>query len=448
MNRQELRGEVMRRLGKRTLVWAGIRGDDVESLADLDQLRAAYSIIAGYRKRAGIDGIALEDATGRRVDLEVWDIDDHRQDQAVVNFRRSLLRTLGVASAMVPYRPSRFLSAIWFARRDRCLHLGLFGAHQFAFEHKPWVETAVDALGVPIIPWVYVADEEQLQTTELLDRGPVVLRRSRTSGGEGIYRVETAADLERLWPESEEAFVSVAPFMDDTTPINVGGTVWLDGVTVHYPSVQLIGIENCVTRPFGYCGNDFFAVQRLNDSVIDAIEAYTTKIGAWLRNHGYLGTFGVDYMLERDGTLRFTEVNPRFQGSTAASGRVAVDSDQACLPLEHLAAHLGVLMPTQAPLSVRVREMAPVSQIIVHWTGNKSANVDPKPLTDFVIERDGFADIVARPDLSVDPGAAAVRLTVPECVTRSGFEIVEPYGAAIQEWQQSMQVRKYAGKRM
>jgi hypothetical protein len=232
-------------------VWAGIRGDDVEPLTDLPQLDASFSIIGAYARRSSIDALAFEDLSGERVDLETWDIDDNLRSPEAIEFRRGLLRALGRPSALVPYRPSRFLSAICFARRDRCLNLGLFGAYQFAFEHKPWVETTLAAIGVPVIPWIYVADEDQLRTKEFLEHGSLVLRRSRTSGGEGFVVVEDPSTLSDLWPHAEEGFVSVAPYIVGAMPVNVGATVWRDGVTVHYPSVQLIGVPGCVTRPFG-----------------------------------------------------------------------------------------------------------------------------------------------------------------------------------------------------
>lgn len=437
MNRAEIRSAVCDLLGNRILVWAGIRGEDVESIADLPQLSASYSIIGAYGRRATIKGVALEDVMGRRVDLEIWDIDNFRHDEAVVDFRRSLLRTLSQPSALLPYRPSRFLSAIWFARRDRCLHLGLFGAHQFAFEHKPWVETAVAALGVPTIPWVYVADEDQLMTVDALDQGPVMLRRSRTSGGEGIVKVSSAAELQKLWPESEEAFVCVSPFLQDVLPINVGGTVWRDGVTVGYPSVQLIGVPECVTRPFGYCGNDFGLAKEFDRKVLDDIETYSTKIGNWLRTQGYIGTFGVDYLLDDSGILRFTEINPRFQGSTVASGRLAVQAGIACQLLEHLAATLGVACPSEPPLRTRVRDMPALAQLIVHWTGRSPAMIDPEPLHRMVSSVGGHADVSTRPTLLTDRGAAVARLTCRGPLTSNGFDLLEPFASAVGKWRQS-----------
>ena len=249
MNRAVLLRQVSAKLGNRRLVWAGIRGDDAEPLADLPQFEAAYTIINPYSRRLSVEGVAYEDLTGVRVDLEAWDIDDHLGAVETATFRRAMLQALAAPSALLPYRPSSFLSAIWFARRGRCLNLGLFGGHQAAFEHKPWVETSIAGLGVPTIPWTYIADEEQLRTEEMLRHGAVMLRRSRTSGGEGIVRVDDAGQVRAQWPHVAEAFVSVAPFIEGGLPINVGATVWHDGVTVHYPSIQLIGIPDVRDPP-------------------------------------------------------------------------------------------------------------------------------------------------------------------------------------------------------
>ena len=133
-------------------------------------------------------------------------------------FRRSLLHALSRPSAVITYRPSLMLSAVCFARQDTAEYLGMAKDHQSAFEHKPWVESAVRRLGVPGIGWRYVADEEQLTSLHLVDDGPVVLRRSRSSGGTGVFRVDDPNDVARLWPDENEAFVSVAPYIVAACP--------------------------------------------------------------------------------------------------------------------------------------------------------------------------------------------------------------------------------------
>jgi hypothetical protein len=435
VNRAKLLKMVSDELGHRRLVWAGIRGADAEPLADLPQFEAAYTIINAYSRRPSVDGMAYEDLTGVRVDLEIWDIDAHLDAEATATFRRAMLQVLSVPSALLPYRPSSFLSAIWFARRNRCLNLGLFGGHQAAFEHKPWVETSIAALGVRTIPWTYVADEEQLRTEEMLRQGALILRRSRTSGGEGIVRVDDAGQVRLQWPHVAEAFVSVAPYLEGGIPINVGATVWHDGVTVHYPSVQLIGIQECVTRPFGYCGNDYGLVKDLDPRVLDQIEASTVAIGKWLQSYGYLGTFGVDFLVH-DGVPLFTEINPRFQGSTHASCQLAIDAGESCLMLEHLAALRRIDAPPQRPVRELAAEAPPLAHFVVHWTGDQAEHLDPSPLVRLAMGtgRAIRAEVLTRPGLLTSRGAAVARIVCRESVTRTGYELIEPFAGVVSEW--------------
>ena len=436
MNRARLLRQVSAKLGSRRLVWAGIRGDDAEPLADLPQFDASYTIINAYSRRLSVEGKAYEDLTGTRVDLETWDIDDHLDASATATFRRLMLQALAAPSALLPYRPSSFLSAIWFARRDRCRHLGLFGGHQAAFEHKPWVETSIADLGVPTIPWTYVADEEQLHTKTMLRRGSVMLRRSRTSGGEGIVRVDDADQLRAHWPHVAEAFVSVAPYIEGGIPVNVGATAWPDGVTVHYPSIQLIGVADCVTRPFGYCGNDFARAKDLSPEILDQIERSTRLIGDWLRSFGYRGTFGVDFLVH-DGVPLFTEINPRFQGSTHASCQLAIDAGESCLMLEHLAAMLGLSAPPQQrPVRTMAADAPALAHFVVHWIGDEPAHLDTASLLRqfMAAGRPVRAEVLTRADLLTNRGAAVGRFVCRESVTRTGFDLSEPFAGVLSRW--------------
>jgi hypothetical protein len=435
-DRAALLAEVSRRLGRKRLIWAGLRGDDIEPLADLRQLHGAFSVVGSYRHRISVTSLAYEDITGIRVDPEIWDIDDHLEEAATMEFRRALLSALNSESALLPYRPSSFLSAIHFARQDRCVLLGLFGAQQSAFEHKPWVESAVRNLGLPHIPWIYIADEEQLRARDLTSHGPVVLRRSRTSGGEGFIRVSSQSELTEHWPHVDEAFVSVAPYLEGALPINIGATVWADGVTVHHPSVQLIGIESCVTRDFGYCGNDFGLVRDLDRDFIEQIETSTIEIGEWLRRHGYLGSFGVDFLLH-GGQALFTEINPRFQGSTYASCRLDFEAGESCLLLEHVSAWLGVPCPARIPLATRVDTTPDLANVVVHWTGPGAARVDARSLLEDIrsVEPNVRGDVITPRAVTNRRGSAVARFALRRRVTRSGFELDDSLDAAIRKWQ-------------
>lgn len=426
MSRHTLVDEVSRALGHRRLVWAGLRGDDIEPLADLPQLGASFSILSRYTSRSSVTAIAYEDLTGVREDPEVWDIDEHLDDPATTEFRRGLLAALGGGSAaLLPYRPSSFLSSLWFARREASLNLGLFSAQQAAFEHKPWVESSLRSLGIPGVPWRYIADEDQLDAYHRFPKDGVLLRRSRTSGGEGFVRVTSPEDLHDLWPRAQERFMSVAPYLASATPLNVGATVWPETVTVHHPSVQLVGIPQLVTRPFGYCGNDFGLMKDTEPAIVDEVESITIRVGEWLRSQGYLGTFGVDFLVH-DGQVLFSEVNPRFQGSTHASCRLSIEEDRACLMLEHLASRLGLGPPPRPPLRDLVAESSTLAHVVFHSVAREPITISARRAAEAFPRHDTLSlELWPAPETTVMPGAAVTRWTTRQRVTSTGFDLVD-----------------------
>lgn len=410
----------------------------MESASELGALAAAFSIISSYRGGDSVQSASLEDLTGSRVDLDAYELDDDLHTAAVRELRTHVFSVLAGESAVFTYRPSTFVSAICFARRDRCRYLGMFKDHQAAFEHKPWVESAVAELGIPHIPWTYVADEEQILTSSMLDEGPVMLRRSRTSGGTGLVKVAHSAELRAAWMDSDEAFVSVAPFLDEAIPVNIGAVAWEDGVTLHPPSLQIIGQPDLTTRPFGYCGNDFVAAGQFDDATLLAMETASLAIGDWLRRHGYRGAFGVDFLV-KDGVPLFTEVNPRFQGSTHASAQISVAREESCILLDHLMSLLALPREPSLSLVELVRNSPALSHIVLHNT--TGASLSPtradvvRPWRDFP----GYlrSDVLPTPALVIEPSATLHRVTVAASVTSNGFDLDERASEAVAAASQS-----------
>lgn len=422
---------VSERLGNRALIWAGLRSDDAEAISDVEQLAESFCIIGGHERGGAVPSLDFEDLSGIRPDLDNWDIEDHLDTTAAHEFREAILRRLAEPTALLPYRPSGFLSAILFARRDRCLSLGLFGAHQAMFEHKPWVETMVERLKIPRIQWTYVADEEKMRVRRMLANGPVMLRVSRSAGGAGLVSVEDSAQLAERWPRQNEAFVSVTPYLQDAVPVNIGATVWHDGVTMQHPSVQLIGVPGCTTRPFGYCGNDFGLAAELESSVLDSMETSVNTLGNWLRTYGYLGTFGVDFLVNQ-GVPLFTEINPRFQGSTHASSQLSSEAGESCVLLDHIAAMLGHDAPKGPPLREVARNLPSFAHLVVHWPG-APARVDSSPLVAALrsIPTRCRTDLVAKPSIITASGGVVVRVTARDRMTKSGFDLSEPWASVV-----------------
>lgn len=424
MKRADLLRRVSDRVGDRSLVFVGTRGDDAEGLADVPQLSGVYSLIASIRSRSRIRSVALEDLTGQRVDLDTFDIDQNLADEAVIELRREVLGSLTRDSVVVTYRPSLFLSSICFASQAHCEYAGLFHAEQAAFEHKPFVESALRAEGVQGIPWVYVADEDQPDALAILDRGPAVLRRSRSTGGTGLVQIESPSELGNAWPVERESFVSVAPFVKGV-PTNVSGVVWRDGgITLHCPSVQLVGVEHLTQRPFGYCGNDFGAVRNLEPAAVREMERIALVVGRWLSSKGFLGAFGVDFLVDGPTAL-FVELNPRLQGVTHLACQWASATERSCVLLEHLAASLGLSAPEAEPLESQLSEVDHMAHLVVHRLP-ESEPFDPARLVSSLVDCDGVdrVDVRWRPGVELLVGATVARASLTMDATINGFTLV------------------------
>lgn len=373
MTREAVRQEVISALGDRKLLWFGVRGDEADAFSDLPQFAGVFSSMSRYGRRSSIRSVSYEDDAGVRPDMETWRLDARTSNPVTARFRAAALDIMKGPCTVVPYRPTDFISSLVLARQPQCQYLGVFSANQVGFEYKPWVEQEVRKIGVPTIPWRYIADEDKLMALRLLSEGPIVVRSSRGSGGNGTFFVDSPDALDEAWRPGDDAFMSVSPFLADYQPANMAGVVWNEGVTFHPMSAQIIGVPELTSRSFGYCGNDFGWAQRIDLTVAKTMVDATARIGGWLHRFGYLGAFGVDYMVGPGGDVVFTELNPRFQGSTVVSCKVSWAAGETDVVLEHMAACLGLPKPTEeARLAERLSTWPAMMHAYAHWVGRNA----------------------------------------------------------------------------
>jgi ATP-grasp domain len=410
----------------RKLVWFGTRGTDAIPLLELGEFADCYSLIAPVGSLSLEREVSLETLSSRRVDLDTYTIDNDRSDEAEA-MHRAMLRSLAMPSALMVYRPCSFITSIYFSRRRWIEYLGMFHERQSAFEHKPWVETELTKAGISVVPWQYFPDEDQTRVLEALKGRALVLRTSRSDGGVGLRVVREPEELVTQWPEHSDRFVAAAPYYEKNIPLNVGVCVHADGsISLHGPSLQLIGVPGLTNLPLGYCGNDFARVADLDDEILDNFEKVATEAGRWLASQGYLGAFGVD-AIATEGRVYLTEINPRFQGSSAMSAELDLALDRPDIFLCHAAAFLDLDQPEPLSLRQLAREQPARSQLVVH-------NIASEPTTSRDLARPSHdrgstgsltAKLQAAPGVSVMPGGTLLRLVSDGSVTPDGF-CIEP----------------------
>lgn len=423
MSRRQLIEQIGKRLGTRKLVWFGTRGTDSQPLLQLSQFSEVYSIVAPLEALTVHGEVCLEALTGTRVDLDAYSIDYDHTPPARELLRR-LYQSLGEPAVVAMYRPGAFFTSIYYPRSEFVEYLGQFHERQAPFEHKPWVESELRKRGVQVVPWRYFGDSERPRLQDILEREALVLRTSRSDGGVGLAHIQSPEELDARWPSHEDHFLSAAPFLSPNIPLNVNACVFRGGeVSLHAPSLQLIGLPGFTSRKFGYCGNDFARIRELDAHVLDAFEEAVVESGKWLANKGYLGAFGVDALLYH-GEVYLTEINPRFQGSSHLSAVMDMDLDRADMFLEHIAAFLGLEPPPFVPLKILAGEQRKVSQVVCHNQRQQpvrtTAHVAPEAehVTCTLLPRCGVV---------VDPEAILFRAVIDGSVTQDGLSLHTEY---------------------
>ncbi|HEX4959355.1 MAG TPA: ATP-grasp domain-containing protein [Thermoanaerobaculia bacterium] len=417
--RQRVR-EIERRLAGRRLVYFGTRGTDARSLLEISNFEEVFSQIAPL-EAVGIQETCLETLKKERVDLDSYSIDQD-SSEAVHEIRKGLLRAFSRPAAVIPYRPSAVLASACFTRANLVKYMGLFHEFQACFEHKPWIETQLAEAGVRVVPWRYFADDDMALIREAAEAGPIVLRTNRSDGGAGLTLAEKPSQLQREWPIHNEGFLAAAPFLTPAIPLNVNACVFSGGeVSLHAPSLQIIGIPACTNRRFGYCGNDFAAVGELDRKLLYDLEQIVLTTGRWLGKKGYLGAFGVDAIVH-SGTVYLVEVNPRFQGSSAHAAALDRELDLPDLYLDHMAAFLDLPAPEGISLADQARLQPKLAHVVAHNLSGHSLAI-ARPDSDRFPVR---CTLLPHPEVAISDRGILFAAIFQSSVTETGMELL-PY---------------------
>lgn len=222
-------------------------------------------------------------------------------------------------------------------------------------------------------------------------------------------------------------------------PLNINAAVLSDAVYVYKPSIQLIGTPECTSLPFGFCGNDYLSAQQLPPEIISECRSQTMRIGAFLQRVGYLGLFGVDFIITPQGSVIPCEINPRFQNSTALINWSHKGSIASPASL-HLAA-FGQLQIDSGKLPVTSAETQ-YAQVIVHAqideahivTGSlKEGRYSLRDATlveetlDLLRLQPGEFFLCGSPPVvgtTIKPEAALFRIIAQEKITKDGFSLI------------------------
>ena len=142
------------------------------------------------------------------------------------------------------------------------------------------------------------------------DDDKIILQECISSGGNGTYLLSPNECQSFLSQQEKDLSYIISPYLEGSIPINVHLVVFEDSCIVFPVSHQIIFHEG---TSFKFMGADFNTC--FSSEIYEKIIDNSNKIGTRLRELGYRGVCGIDYLVYKNDVL-FLEVNPRFQAST------------------------------------------------------------------------------------------------------------------------------------
>lgn len=166
---------------------------------------------------------------------------------------------------------------------------------------------------VPILEYIWI-DGNEMNYQEIkskVNSNRFVVQAPVGSGGDNTYLITSQEDIDKFVTDKniEYCVSAYTPHI----PLNATMIVGQYDIVSLPISAQLIMLTD---NKFKYVGGDFAYAQQLEKDIVDKIVDYSNKIAKKVKEIGYRGILGIDYILNDKNEVIFMEINPRFQASS------------------------------------------------------------------------------------------------------------------------------------
>lgn len=388
---QDISDGVQRALRGRKLYWSGVRGIDSQALGDVPGVAGCHCLTMPSPHCA--DGLSYEQVNKVRVNLNTFRFG---QDLVDLEWQERLHLVSRAGDCVLPYRTFPFYERGGSIGRGTLVVLGPDSRLLARLDNREWVESEIMKLGLGLLPWQYVSAHEQTPEGIASFKGPVVMRGPMSTGGSGYFLAQDGEEADNCRGRFGEARVALRTFEKEVLSLSVSAVVDnFENVSIHSPSIQLVGVLGLSESPFEYAGNDFGGFASVSRIHALDLELMVRRVGLWLGMQGFRGAFGIDAMVVRD-ELKFVELNPRLTGSLGGTSRIDQSAGRSTLALEQCAVHLGVALERRDRLIDEVAEGS-----ILYFFNRESVPV-VRSRAESIEGVAGLADLGVR----VEPGGA------------------------------------------
>jgi hypothetical protein len=299
-------------------IWIGLRASDYQMFADLVEIDQIVSIDTDNTK--GVPLISREFLSKHR---GPWSNDELITVSDLKEFQ-TLCEEIATSKAIVNVYCYHSFSLLEKLAKEYG-HIRIYSSSvklRDKLDDKLQFMELLDNLNIPQIS-SFSDTIDNLNFNEIAEKVglPLVLKLKVGASGGQTYFVSTNDEFLKLQQVLNNDIVIVSEYVSGPS-FNINAFIGSDGVYLDQPSLQIIGVPECSSGKFTYCGNDFSSFHKHHEYAANEIKQVTEKIGRYMKDLGYYGIFGIDFIYNlKNKVLYPLEINPRMQGSTALLAR-------------------------------------------------------------------------------------------------------------------------------
>ncbi len=292
------------------------------------------NLVTGYLQQAGVSVFSLERALGSKNVI-------FRNSEQLLRHEttRTFLQTRHRANLLL-FKTSAAIEKLCRENGWRLLasptRLGRY------FENKLRFQEVLDRLGLPSPPGEVVTLAADLYPALRRKYGPtLVVQFAKGFGGNRTFLIEDEDRFATLAGDNSQKRARVARYIAGLT-LTINACVTRQGIVIGDLFYQITGLPQCTTYRLGSCGNDWL-YPPLPETIRGRVFEYTRLIGEHMKERGYKGIFGLDFVAEADSHQVFViENNARLVASIPLFTKLQIEGGEVPLLALHLLEFLGL----------------------------------------------------------------------------------------------------------
>lgn len=182
--------------------------------------------------------------------------------------------------------------------------------------------------------------------------------------GKGTFVASSRQDLDEILERHTGNKLRVSSFIAGDV-ITTSACAHRHGTVISYFSKQLNGMPELTPHWASHCGNEVFPAGRYGPAAIENFRSITERVGRVLRQHGFLGIFGLDLLVDERGRSHVVEINPRLHSIGSLINAYEVERGRFPILAHHILTFLGADLSGAPRLSDEEDTGCPYTQLVL-----------------------------------------------------------------------------------